>query len=168
MHLISIVAVSALALLPAGAFAESHTGGSDDEAAMATTDADVAATGTPPFSTTTVQYGEKYLATTLIGTPIHATEAEFDAMTPLAAGTVAEWDRIGEIGDMIIGVDGALEAVVLDVGGFLGIGEKEVAVDWSALEGVREEDDPSEWFLVVTVTRDAIRDAPELERVPAE
>ncbi|WP_167766830.1 PRC-barrel domain-containing protein [Jannaschia formosa] len=154
--------------MSAAAFAASHTDGSETGDATRTFDADVATTGTPPFSTTTIQYGEKYLATTLIGTTVHATEVEFDAMTPLAAGTVAEWDEIGEIGDMIIGVDGTLEAVVIDVGGFLGIGAKEVAVDWAALEGVREEDDPSEWFLVVTITQDALEAAPELERVPAE
>jgi hypothetical protein len=121
-----------------------------------------------PFSTTTVQYGDQYLASTLLGTRVHATETELDPMTPLAAGSVAEWDDIGEIGDMIIGVDGTLEAVVIDVGGFLGIGEREVALDWSALTGVREDDDPDEWFLGVNLTQAELEAAPELERVPAE
>ena len=123
---------------------------------------------TAPFSTTSIQYGESYLATTLIGTRVHATDAELDPAVAQPAGAVEDWDDIGEIGDLIVGVDGSLEAVVVDVGGFLGIGEREVALDWSALVGVREDDDPDEWFLGVNITDDMLENAPELERVPAE
>ena len=120
-----------------------------------------------PFAPVTLQYGETYLATTLIGTRVHAVDVDIDPTVALPAGTVAEWDDIGEIGDLIIGVDGSLQAVVVDVGGFLGLGEKEVAVSWSALRGVREDDDPDEWFLGVTATEEALEAAPALERQEA-
>lgn len=123
---------------------------------------------TAPFSTTTLEYGESYLATTLIGTRVHAIDQDIEANAVFPAGTVGEWDDIGEIGDLVIGVDGTLQAVVIDVGGFLGIGEREVALDWSALRGVREDDDPGEWFLGVTMSEGMLESAPELERVPAE
>ncbi|MFO6466208.1 PRC-barrel domain-containing protein [Jannaschia sp. KMU-145] len=121
-----------------------------------------------PFSVTTLEYGQSYLATTLIGTRVHATDGEIDPTAALPAGTVADWDDIGEIGDLIIGVDGSLQAVVIDVGGFLGLGEREVALDWSALRGVREDDDPGEYFLGVTMSEGMLEDAPELVRTPAE
>ena len=120
------------------------------------------------FADAAPQYGADYRATTLMGTRVHVTEDEIDPTVPLPAGTVAEWDDIGEIGDLLIGVDGTLDGVVIDVGGFLGLGEKEVAVKWSALRGVREDDDPSEYFLGLTATREMLEAAPELERVEAD
>ncbi|MGB3554627.1 MAG: PRC-barrel domain-containing protein [Jannaschia sp.] len=128
--------------------------------------ADAHASG--PFSMTKLEYGETYLATTLIGTRIHVTEDKIAPGVALAAGTVDEWDDIGEIGDLILGVDGTLQAVVLDVGGFLGVGEREIAVDWAALRPVYEEDNVQEYFLGLNLTREQLEQAPELERVPAE
>lgn len=120
---------------------------------------------TSPFSISKIEYGESYLATTLIGTRVHVTEDEILPGVALAAGTVDEWDDIGEIGDLIVSTEGELQAVVLDVGGFLGIGEREVAVDWSALRPVYEEDNIQEYFLGLNVTREQLEAAPELERV---
>lgn len=42
--------------------------------------------------------------------------------------------KIGEIEDFVVDTEGQIAAVVVEVGGFLGIGEKEVLVDWSALD----------------------------------
>ena len=121
-----------------------------------------------PFPEVTLEYGKDYLATTLIGVRVHITEDELTPGQALVPGTIDEWDDIGEIGDMIVGVDGTLDAVVIDVGGFLGVGEKEVAVSWDALEPVYEEDDADNWIIALKVTRDALEAAPALERTPAE
>ena len=40
---------------------------------------------------------------------------------------------IGEINDVIVTTDGAVEGVVIGVGGFLGIGEKDVAVELASI-----------------------------------
>lgn len=45
----------------------------------------------------------------------------------------AENESIGEINDVLVSQDGSINAVIIGVGGFLGIGEKNVAVDMSAL-----------------------------------
>ena len=37
-------------------------------------------------------------------------------------------ERVGEIGDVALAADGKIDAYIIDVGGFLGVGEKEVAV----------------------------------------
>ena len=47
-------------------------------------------------------------------------------------------ERVGEINDLIVGKDGKLESVVLGVGGFLGIGEHDVAVPFSRVKFVEE------------------------------
>ncbi|PKR90258.1 hypothetical protein CXZ10_02390 [Pleomorphomonas diazotrophica] len=41
---------------------------------------------------------------------------------------------IGEINDVLVSQDGSINAVIIGVGGFLGIGEKDVAVNMSALQ----------------------------------
>ena len=43
-------------------------------------------------------------------------------------------EKIGEIEDFILQPNGSVEAVVVEVGGFLGVGEKDVLVNWSALQ----------------------------------
>ena len=121
-----------------------------------------------PFAESTLQYGESYMATTLMGTRVHATEMELTPGMTLPAGTVAEWDDIGEIGDLIIGVDGSLQAVVVDVGGFLGLGEREVAITWDMLRPVREDDDAEEYFLGVNATAGMMESAPEVRRVDTD
>ena len=45
-----------------------------------------------------------------------------------------EGDEVGEVGELLIDEDGTVQYVVFDVGGFLGIGEKSVAVTWDEME----------------------------------
>jgi hypothetical protein len=127
--------------------------------------ADDAATG--PALDAELEYGEAYRATTLLGTEIHITSDSLPENRAAMIETDAAWEEVGEIGDMLIGVDGALEAVVIDVGGFLGVGEKEVAVPWSALRPVHAGGDMQNWFLGIATTRAELEAAPELEREPA-
>jgi sporulation protein YlmC with PRC-barrel domain len=47
---------------------------------------------------------------------------------------VADGTKVGEIGDVIVGKDGKIEAYVIDVGGFLGIGEKSVAMSRESVQ----------------------------------
>ena len=46
----------------------------------------------------------------------------------------ADGESIGSISDVLLSQDGSVNAVIIGVGGFLGMGEKDVAVDMSALE----------------------------------
>jgi Bacterial protein of unknown function (DUF937)/PRC-barrel domain len=66
-------------------------------------------------------------------------------------------EKIGSISDLIVASDGTIAAALVNVGGFLGIGEKEVAVPFSSIELVRNDND---WRLVIDATKDALRDAP--------
>lgn len=64
----------------------------------------------------------------------------------------------GRVIDVLVDPDGGSGAVVVEFGGFMGIGSRKVAVEWNALRFVRE-DNRSQ--LTVDITRDQIRDAPE-------
>ncbi len=46
----------------------------------------------------------------------------------------ASGKQIGDLKDVLIGPDGKVQALVIGVGGFLGLGEKNVAVDYGYLE----------------------------------
>lgn len=50
-------------------------------------------------------------------------------------------EKVGSIADVILSTDGAVDAVIVDVGGFLGIGAKEVAVDLDNLTFMRKDND---------------------------
>lgn len=41
----------------------------------------------------------------------------------------ADWDKIGEIEDLVLDTDGNIVGAIAEVGGFLGIGEKEVVLN---------------------------------------
>lgn len=59
----------------------------------------------------------------------------------------------------MISADGEIHAVVIGVGGFLGIGEKNVAVDFAELEHTIAFDQTERWVLATTA--DALNAAPE-------
>ena len=64
----------------------------------------------------------------------------------------------GRIIDLLADRGGNVEAAVIEFGGFLGIGTRKIAVEWSAL---RFEPDGKDTAITVDVTRDQLRVAPE-------
>ncbi|SOH93183.1 PRC-barrel domain-containing protein [Monaibacterium marinum] len=100
-------------------------------------------------------------ASDLLGARIYATETN-DEIT-YAPGLETEWDDIGEINDVIVSRDGSIQGVVLGVGGFLGLGEKDVAVSMDDLRFVSDGPEADEWFIVVTTNAEALEAAPSFE-----
>lgn len=68
-------------------------------------------------------------------------------------------DLIGSIDDLVVAADGHIAAVVLGVGGYLGIGEKSVTVDYSQLQWSKAPDGTDR--IVLNVTKDALAAAPD-------
>lgn len=68
---------------------------------------------------------------------------------------------IGEINDVIIGTDGKISAVVVGVGGFLGVGEKDVALPFEGISVTRKADSASIDKITVSYTKDQLKDAPK-------
>lgn len=66
--------------------------------------------------------------------------------------------NIGRLVDILVGPDGRPRAAVLDVGGFLGVGNRVVSVEWSALHFAPAD---SAHPITTTLTPDQIRNAPE-------
>jgi sporulation protein YlmC with PRC-barrel domain len=68
-------------------------------------------------------------------------------------------ESVGDINDIRIDADGNIAAVIVGVGGFLGLGEKNVALPYDQLSFMRD----SDGALVVTadVTKESLQAAPE-------
>ncbi len=118
---------------------------------------------TSGFGQVEMQQGDFY-ASNLIGMRIYNSENAVAADTTIADGGEAEWDDIGEINDIIVTKDGNVSAVILGVGGFLGMGERDVAVPMSEITVVREDGDSDDRFLVVSTTKEALEQVPAFER----
>ena len=69
--------------------------------------------------------------------------------------------RIGDVNEILIDGSGNAKAVVLGVGGFLGIGERHVAVDPSAVTMTRDAN--NKWRAVLNTTADQLKSAPEFK-----
>ena len=72
--------------------------------------------------------------------------------------TSPDGETIGSIKDFIITEDGQITAVILGVGGFLGMGEKDIAVDYSELDIQYDGD-----AIQLAMTREEADAAPEYQ-----
>jgi sporulation protein YlmC with PRC-barrel domain len=68
-------------------------------------------------------------------------------------------ENVGDVNDLVIGQNGQIDAVVVGVGGFLGIGEKSVAIPFSAVQSATDADGNVK--LVVQLSKDDFNKAPE-------
>jgi sporulation protein YlmC with PRC-barrel domain len=68
--------------------------------------------------------------------------------------------KIGEIKDVLITKDGKVGAFIVAVGGFVGMGEKDVAVPFEDVKGVKKND---KWYLTMQADKDELKNAPGLK-----
>ncbi|MBB3320461.1 MULTISPECIES: PRC-barrel domain-containing protein [unclassified Rhizobium] len=99
-------------------------------------------------------------ASKFIGMRLYATESAITADTVVKPGAEKDWDDIGEVNEVILSRQGEVKAVVLGVGGFLGIGEKNVAIPMKDIKFVKDGDDANDYFLVVNANKQMLTDAP--------
>jgi sporulation protein YlmC with PRC-barrel domain len=112
---------------------------------------DAAVTATPSLADGVLAKGytsvdSDNLATEIIGKQVYSSAA-------------ADAEHIGDVNNLVIGDDGSIGAVIIGVGGFLGIGEKNVAVSMDELKWVTAEDN-TERFVLET-TKEALASAPD-------
>jgi hypothetical protein len=90
-----------------------------------------------------LQSPDAYLASSLLGSYVHAPDDS----------------AIGEVKDLIVGTEGGLVGVVISVGGFLGIGAKDVAVEMDALT-TKASPDGASVLLNLNATQEELENAP--------
>jgi sporulation protein YlmC with PRC-barrel domain len=86
---------------------------------------------------------------------------------PTSSQTVTDWykqsvydsnnNKLGEVMDVLVAPDGKINALIVGVGGFLGAGEKDVAVDFNAVKKTTKDNTV---HLTMNTTKDALKSAP--------
>jgi len=115
------------------------------DAPKATTSSSSASTSASSATAISAQKPDQLLASKLKGADVYG----------------ADDKKIGDVSDLLFSKDGKLEAFILSVGGFLGVGAKEVALPPSAIQIAQEKDS---WKLKVSATKDQLAQAPNFER----
>jgi sporulation protein YlmC with PRC-barrel domain len=92
------------------------------------------------------------LASTLIGSTVYTPADE----------------TVGDINDVIVGLDGKVQGVVIGVGGFLGLGEKDVAVKMDQITVQPQDANKSNVRLILNSTKADLEAAPEFKSVAAQ
>jgi sporulation protein YlmC with PRC-barrel domain len=70
-------------------------------------------------------------------------------------------EKIGEIADVVI-ERGSLEGYVLSIGGFLGMGERYVAVQPSSVS-IKYDESANQWRATANASKDQLKSAPEFK-----
>ena len=65
-------------------------------------------------------------------------------------------NTVGKIDDVLMDKSGKITALMVGVGGFLGVGEKDVALPFDA---VHTEKKDNKWYLTVAETKDSLKNA---------
>lgn len=165
-----LASTAIVTLLTAGAFAQETTTPVDPNAAPATeapmapadsapmAPADGMAPADSTMTDTTVQAPTSILATGYTVTDIDNLATEIIGRQVFSSQS-DDAEHIGDINNLVIGENGQVAAVVIGVGGFLGIGEKNVAVNYSELEWVVAQDNTERYIL--PTSKDALEAAPD-------
>jgi sporulation protein YlmC with PRC-barrel domain len=96
-----------------------------------------------------------------------ATPAAMMTTIPGEAWSVTDWykqsvydlkdNKVGEIKDVVLDHDGKAAAIIVGAGGFIGIGEKDVAVPYADVHFKKKD---NKWYPVMNTTKDALKSAP--------
>ena len=112
---------------------------------------------------TFIEFGESHdlVASDLIGTDLYVSPL------PVTLARVEElpedWERVARIGDLVIGRDGSVRGFLVDIGGFLGIGARTVAVDIDQLE-IFHDPQTNDVAVYINMTEQELEALPEYRR----
>jgi sporulation protein YlmC with PRC-barrel domain len=132
-----------------------------------------AQTAPPPSDTTTPPAGTTAPRTPEVTPPLDSTtpSAPSGTSTAVLSGqwqasdlmgisiTNSGGETIGNVNDLIVDSDGRITSVVVGVGGFLGIGEKNVALPFTELNLARNSNDTV--VARANATKESLKSAPE-------
>jgi len=96
-----------------------------------------------------------------------AGNAQLMTTIPASSLTVTDWykqdvynpsnTKIGEVMDVLVGPNGQVSTVIVGVGGFLGVDEKDVAVNFNSIQKTMKD---NKVYLTMDATKDALKNAP--------
>ena len=98
--------------------------------------------------------------------PVYALAETYDATfwdsgEPFGAVT-GDWGAVGEVEDLLIDISGTVMGITVEVGGFLGIGEKTVLIPLSDMRLVQQPGD-DDFYIVTRLTSEQLEGLPDVE-----
>jgi sporulation protein YlmC with PRC-barrel domain len=106
-------------------------------------------------------------AALLAGSTALMAAGELMTNVPVGSLTVTDWykqsvydpsnTKIGQIMDVLVSPEGKVDTLIVGVGGFLGAGEKDVAVGFNAIQKTVKD---NKIYLTMNTTKDALKSAP--------
>src|ERR1700722_11666881 len=94
------------------------------------------------------------------GAPAEVTTAvleQHDAVLGRQVRSIAGED-MGRVVNVVVDQSGQVRAAIIDFGGFLGVGNRKIAIDWNALQHFATPEDDR---ITLDLTRDQVKAAPE-------
>lgn len=99
----------------------------------------------------------------LLEAGVYARQGDTMPMASIASAGLNDYDKVGEVEDLIMDSDGSIEAVIVDVGGFLGLGAHEVALDYATVLIVPNTDDARTIYVILNATKDTLEAMPTFD-----
>lgn len=122
-------------------------------------------------------------ASELMGHEVHARRAAIDmsaanaqttrnpdgtrALTMMPRTDLEGFDSIGQVNEIVLSSDGQVRALVIGVGGFLGMGERDAAVTMDQVTFATDPDDRTQMYIIVNTAAEMLRGSPAYERTMA-
>jgi len=78
-------------------------------------------------------------------------------------GTGDNAEKIGAVSDLVLDSNGMVKSMVVGVGGFLGVGQKDVEVDYKSAEWTERNGDR---WVVMAMTKEQLEALPAFDRTP--
>ncbi len=138
------------------------------------------ATATDPAASTEMMSAPMYMsgnmevsADKIIGMNVYIQNPDMaadDTMDPAVgiADASDNWDDVGEVGDVLVSAEGEVNSVVIDAGGFLGMGERNVSVTMDQLQFIPDSDNEGDFFIVYTGDKALLEGTDEYDQTAME
>ena len=114
--------------------------------------------------------GLSLAATAAFAQPATSGRAEILSSVPSRSVTVTDWykqsvydpsdSKIGDVQDVLVSPDGRATTLIVAVGGFLGVGEKDVAVPFASVKHTMKD---KKIYLTMDTTKEALKAAPGMK-----
>lgn len=171
-HFLATTAIAALTAVPV--MAETHSDKGSGAKAATSAEMSQGQAGSKAKSDMSTKVGDRKLsASNVIGQPVYirASNAPDEAIADSVAQPAENWERVGEVSDVILTRDGKIDSVTFDAGGFLGLGEKQVRTSLDELKlvsseagGTAADGAAGDFHIVFTGDRSMLEDRKEVDR----
>jgi sporulation protein YlmC with PRC-barrel domain len=111
--------------------------------------------------------GALLLSSAAFAQQMSAGRADLMTNVPSSSLTVTDWykqdvydpsnAKIGQVSDVLVGPNGQINTLIVGVGGFLGAGEKDVAVNFNSVKQTMKD---NKVYLTMNATKDQLKSAP--------